>query len=140
MLAHLRYRERPAGPVPKELSKRKSAGFTVEWLEKVLRQLRAQAKNNVVMVEAELVLPKKDRNKTAQPVPPIQLEKSTLRRRGEEYRSEDPAVGGVMRYRWLEKESGEIGVWIAYSHIDSIQGPIFKAEETRCRAYLKTLL
>jgi hypothetical protein len=140
MLAHLRYRERPSGPVPKELSKHKSAGLTTEWLEKLLRELRSLAKNNIVMVEAELALPGKDRSKTAEPVPPIQLEKSTLRRRGEEYRSADPAVGGVMRYRWLEKESGEVSVWIAYSHIEAIEGSIFKAEETRCRAYLKKLL
>jgi hypothetical protein len=91
-------------------------------------------------VEAELGIPNRDRRKTVEPVPPIQLEKSTLRRRGEEYRSESTVLGGVTRYRWVEKESGEIGVWLAYTHIEPIEEGFFRAEEARCRDYLKMLL
>lgn len=140
LLAHLRYRERPAGPVPQELRKNKSAGFTIEWVEKVLRELQDEAKGGIIIVEAELKLPMKDRKKAVEPMPAIQLDKSSLRRRGEEYRSDATTPGTVSRYRWLERESGEISVWLTYSHTNKTKESFFLAEEARCRDYLKRLL
>jgi len=137
---HLRYRQRPTGSIPKELTKNRTGGFTIEWLEDRLLELRKEATNRLIIVEAELTLPGKDRKRAVQPEPPITLEKSTLRRRGGEYRAEDLAVGGVNKYRWLERDSGDISVWISYTHTESISASFFKAEEERCREHLRTLL
>jgi hypothetical protein len=135
---HVQYFMRPKSTPPKEMQARRKAGFTVEWFENELRELQT---GWLVFVDAELIVPNEDRAAGHGAGPKISVGSSTLKRRGEEYRSEDPAKSGdVTRYRWLEDDKGGLRVWLSFSHSDGNPGSFWKTEEERCRGYLQALL
>jgi hypothetical protein len=132
--AHLRYRERPSGRIPSDMNALKERGLTSEWAEQKLREMKPL----LVLVEAELTLPSRERQPSLKP--PIRVGSTALKSCGEEYRAEKTAINELTKYRWSETRDGTITIWLAYSRtsVESVNG-CWHDEEKRCREYLQLL-
>jgi hypothetical protein len=131
---HLRYRQRPRGPVPKETKDLKVRGLTSVWAEHTMRTLDPI----LVLVEAELTFPSKERQPSMKPA--IRVGSSALKSCGEEYRAERMKIDALSTYRWSEDSGGTITVWLSYSRrsVEQKNG-CWVDEEKRCREYLQQL-
>jgi hypothetical protein len=137
---HLDYRQRPAGPVPKDLLALRRRGCTVEWVEEVIGETST---NLITFVQARLALSRWKRRHAVPSVAPLQSPggPSALNVCGVEYRSAKRTPDAVSMFRWSEQRPGNLDVQLAYSYFASrMRAGFWGAEEKRCRRHLLKLL
>lgn len=134
--AHLSFRARPSGGLPKQLADWRKSGITIEWLE---GEMRGLFDDPVTFVEAHLRLKQGDAGTRTVMDPPLRLGGADLRRRGEEYRADKAEVGKVNKYRWSEDDDGTADVWLSYAHTDKPSGGFWAEEQRRCLGFLERL-
>ena len=142
MSAHLHYRTRPDGPVPKHLESARARGLTAEWVEAFFFDLVQFDPRPLVAVEARVHMTKWDRKPTEPQK--LEVDGAALSSCGAEYRYSSTEPGHLTQFRWREEEKpGTIEAWLSYDYWGRQResgSSLWKEEQDRCLAYLRQLV